>query len=654
MCCHGRTLSIFRVLGVALLLGGCRSPKGSPAAVDTTGAVDTKPSAAGVMPIKDPTTLVMAKSVWGDTLDPANNYGVDTEAIILNIYDTLIFYDGESTDSFIPWLATQVPSAENGLLRDDGKTYTFPIREKVTFQAGPVSGPNGKPFPGSGELWAEDVAYSFQRGMLAEPLGGPQWMFLSSLLGANTILDLARKIEEAGGGKKATEVTSIDDVSQATRDAVCQAAKAAVQVDGNSVVFHLPESNASFLAILVGSWGAVLDKEWVVAAIAGEAGRGKPGKKAGWDGDCSTWRAFYGRKAEESELYDATNGTGPFKVAHWVVNDSWTLQRHDAFWQGPAKLEKIINIQVPDFTARLLMYQNGDVDLLDILLENRDQIQPMLAQGRLRETKFPYGRDLTWFRFNQKVDPVRNGFIGSGKLDGEGIPPDFFSDIDVRKGFAYAFDVDTFIKERLLDTAVRATGPIHHGVFGFDPTWTAYPHDLNKAAEHFKKAFGGKLWDVGFTLVFVSDPALSLAANMEQINPKFRIVAETQAVDKFANTAADLVPLDVPTWYEDYHDPDNWVYPLLGGTGPFSSISDIAPDVQRQLDDLIHAARREQDRTKRAAFYGQIGRIAQDNALMTYGAEGIPIVYEAPYVKGVVYNPAYPGMYYWPIYKSND
>ena len=51
--------------------------------------------------------------------------------------------------------------------------------------------------------------------------------------------------------------------------------------------------------------------------------------------------------------------------------------------------------------------------------------------------------------FCQKIDPTGNTSIGSGKLDGEGIPPDFFPDINVRKAFMHAYDSDTFVKEVL-------------------------------------------------------------------------------------------------------------------------------------------------------------------------------------------------------------
>ena len=49
-----------------------------------------------------------------------------------------------------PSLATEVPTVENGLLSEDGLTYTFTLQEGVTFSDGT-------------DLTAEDVKYSWDR-----------------------------------------------------------------------------------------------------------------------------------------------------------------------------------------------------------------------------------------------------------------------------------------------------------------------------------------------------------------------------------------------------------------------------------------------------------------------------------------------------------
>ena len=101
--------------------------------------------------------------------------------------------------------------------------------------------------------------------------------------------------------------------------------------------------------------------------------------------------------------------------------------------------------------------------------------------------------------------PVSNPYIGSGKLDGNGIPPDFFADVNVRKGFSYAFDWDTFIGDIYKGEAVQSVSLELPGMVGYDPNSPHYTMDLTKAADAFKASTlkspdGKSLWDVGFRM----------------------------------------------------------------------------------------------------------------------------------------------------------
>ena len=123
-----------------------------------------------VAEVKNPDTLIIADIGTVDSLDPAWAYDTASGARIFNIYETLITFKNEKTDEFVPVLATEVPTVENGLISPDGLTYTFPIREGVKFHNGEI-------------LTPEDVEYSIERAMVQDRDGGPVWMLYEPLLG---------------------------------------------------------------------------------------------------------------------------------------------------------------------------------------------------------------------------------------------------------------------------------------------------------------------------------------------------------------------------------------------------------------------------------------------------------------------------------------
>ena len=61
-----------------------------------------------------------------------------------------------------------------------------------------------------------------------------------------------------------------------------------------------------------------------------------------------------------------TVGTGPYKVTEWVVNDHFTLEYNDKYWGEVPSVKKAIVSIIPDPSTQNLMYQNGELDIIDL------------------------------------------------------------------------------------------------------------------------------------------------------------------------------------------------------------------------------------------------------------------------------------------------
>ena len=126
------------------------------------------------------------------------------------------------------------------------------------------------------------------------------------------------------------------------------------------------------------------------------------------------------------------------------------------------------------------MLEAGDADLVDVPRAHIDELEGV--EGLTIWNDLPTLQcDGLFFQFDISDEST---FVGSGNLDGAGIPRDFFTDIDVRKGIAYAFDWENYLRDALNNEAQRVGSPIVEGLSYFDPGAPRYSWDLAKAEEH--------------------------------------------------------------------------------------------------------------------------------------------------------------------------
>jgi peptide/nickel transport system substrate-binding protein len=581
----------------------------------------------------DPNTFVYVSFGDPDTLDPAYAYDTASGELIHQLYDNLVAYGKGGVETLVPMLSTEVPSVANGLLSKDGKTVKFPIRKGVKFHNGAV-------------LTPEDVEYSFERAMLADPSGGPCWMFFEPLFGVQTLKDLACEI----GGFE-----SIDDMQKLDKNLIVKVYEAidkSVEVEGDYVVFRLATPYPPFMQILAkgASWGSIINKKWMI-------------ENGAWDGKPDTWLKWYDPSKESMTLYEKAMGTGPFKLVTWDHSAAQVVfERFDGYWQGPAKLKTAFIKYISEFNTRKLMLQTGEADAIQVPAMYLEQIKELA--GVVVLDHLPSITNTTLL-FNYTI-PVKGNedIVGSGQLDGKGVPPNFFNDIHVRKAFCYSFDYDAYIDKVALGQGAKPHGPIPAILPFCDKSLEWYSLDLKKAEAEFKAAFGGELWNKGFTLTILYNTgndnrktaAEILEAGIEAVNPKFKVdVQGVQWSTYLDKLRASALPVFFLGWHMDFHDAHNFVFPYMHSVGAFSGYcgEDMAELCRREFDDLIAKGIATTDDAVRAEVYKTLQKKAYDLALSMYYVDAQDIRIHRDWVKGYVYSPAYSANYdFYEVWKE--
>ncbi len=542
----------------------------------------------------DPTTLDYALAADVDTLDPHWGYDAVSLFVVDQVYETLIDFAGESLDNYEPRIATVVPSLTNGFLSKDGLTYAFPLRNGVKFHDGTA-------------MSADDVKYSLMRFLLLDRDGGPSNLLLEGLLG-------------------------VRGTGELPPDKIFNLADKAVSIEGGALVLRLNKPFAPLLGILA-NFAHIVSRDTVIA-------------NGGWDGRKETWVKHRNPAKEGSALFAKMNGTGPFKLERWDrAGRKISLDRNDSYWRKPAALARVNLTAVMDSRERRRRLATGEIDVAFVERRYLDQFEGL--PGVVVADGLPSLETQNVVLFNLNVETKNNPWLGSGGL-GDGVPPDFFADLEIRKAFAFSFDYDTFIKEGYRSKAVQAHGPIPAVLFGYNPKQKPWPFSPYQAEAAFKRAKNGQVWERGFALSMPYTEGNAerriacrmLKEGVEKLNSKFHIdcrpLPESRLLDEFR---AKRLPAFVYRWVLDYPDPHNAVEPFLHSRGYFASMLGYS---NPRADTMIENAAAENDPAKRKALYYELQAMAIYDAPGIFTADSYNIVVRRAKVQGWLYHPIQP------------
>jgi peptide/nickel transport system substrate-binding protein len=597
------------------------APTKAPAAQPTAPAQPTQPPAPTEVPptaapaaptAKDPKTWNIQTFGDPDTLDTTIDYETAGQGLIQgNVYQQLISYDHMEVGKFVPTLVQAVPDAQP--TANGGVQYVWKIKDGIKWASG-------------NPLTAEDAAFGLWRTMLNGDPNTPAFLLNEAFFG----VDDASQFVIAPDGSLAGDPDKIKASSAAKLEQTCQKVKDAVQFDNatGTLTTTLPVPWGPFMVTMAGLWASPQEKAWV--ASQGE-----------WDGDCKTWQNWYGITPQTTKIGNKTNGTGPYMLEKWTPGEEFSLVLNPNYSGPKPAIERVVRKIVNEFGTRFAALQAGDADFIDVgSAADWAQMDTLVAEecdnttGKCTPTNNPNGILRVYKPVLQLTrtdigmnEAIAEGspFVGSGKLDGQGIPLNFFSDPHVRKAFNYCFDYNTYIKDVQFGDATQSQALTLPGQPGYDGSPT-YSYDLQKCADEFKastlkSADGKSLWDTGFYVQFgyntgnTSRQAMAqiLAASLQQVNPNFYLSPVNLPWPTYlATQRAKQMAIGSAGWQEDIHDPHNWYVPYILTT--YGSRFGISQEMLDKYKPLIDAGVKETDPAKRATIYSQLNQMIHDDA----------------------------------------
>jgi len=579
--------------------------------------------------VPNPSEMIVAAAEGSrpGSVDPSGPWNIAGWELQLNVYETLAFFDREKTDQFVPMLAT------SWTVSTDGLTYTFQIRGTGETEP-PVKFHNGD------TLTTEDVEYSFERFMVQDI-----WFacfFYEPLLNRLSSRDEAGNI-----------VVTAEQIDNAiTRTAT-------------TVTLHLAIPYPPFLQILSMPYSSILNKEWCVAL-------------GDWPGTWDNWQNYSRPSESLMDLQDtqapgphvnAMCGTGPYYLEYLDDTlEEWSIRKFDDYWGGwpaPGARGFVERAKVTwhyTWEERRDMFLAGQIDSLGVPREN---VAEVLGQPGVR-CIYPLpnlGCTALFFNFDINQTSPNLGVpegLPRGTVNESGIPPDFFSDVDVRKGFAYCINYTRIMDEVLLGEGFQPATPIIWGLPFYNAEQEKYSLDLTKAEEHFRVAWGGQLRANGFrmTLAYFEENLLyqkafeMIKAGVESLNAKFHVdVMPLNWTEFLPQRSQGQLPMIRYGWLADFADPHDFAIGFMYSHGDFASMFRYA---NATVDVLVEAGIRELDPNRRKQIYYDLQSLYHEDcpSVPLYQDRGRRV--EREWVQGWYHNPLVSVNYFYAQWKEES
>lgn len=540
-------------------------------------------SAGLTLAVAPANTLVIQRAGEMVTMDPQQVFDSNATSVVNNVYDTLVTFE-RNTTKLVPMLAT------DWKISSDGKTITMGLRKGVKFHSG-------------NDFTCADAEYSLHRLLVTGNASSAAFYLAQAMLGfqywdEKTI--------------KSTPFSTIRNAASCTAN--------------GDLVIKLMRREPIFILRLTGTWGSILDAKAAIAA--GE-----------WDGTEATWKEFQNKDTSNSSLNKIDVGSGAYQMVAREA-DQAVFKANPNYWGEKGKLQNVIVNIVNNDAGSVLAMKSGDADI--ITYGNTTSLVQL--KGAPGVTIYPTSSvSANGFFFNQAINKGGK-FSGSGKLDGKGIPADFFADANVRRAFAAATDQKRIVTEIYSGLAELRTMPVPSIVPGYDANLKTIPFNLEASKGEFQKAFKGQVWKNGFAFVALIPAGNAgvqsimdlLKQNLERINPKFKMTVKALPLSElYPALGMGVTPFTLNGNSAEVPDALALLSFFYSSQGVFAAHTHFK---DARIDKLLSDLSTTEDLSKRAALVTQIGRRGNELLPIIVLPESVTVMVARSSLKGVKEN----------------
>jgi ABC-type transport system substrate-binding protein len=273
------------------------------------------------------------------------------------------------------------------------------------------------------------------------------------------------------------------------------------------------------------------------------------------------------------------------------------------------------------------------------------------------------------FFMNQAIEPTTGNQFGEidnpGVWTGTGVPANFFADVNIRKMFAWCLNATFYAQDQW---SGRGYEPVTCAPDGFpyiNASTPTYNINLAEAATYMAAAntdSGGNLTSIGFTIDLMYTVGNSqteammqnLATMINSLGPpgKFHAVAygPISVLEEYTAPSLSQFPTFLSGYLADYSGLQDFMFPYMDSAGNYAMLTGYSNPT---VDALLSQTAYTNNPAVLTADYGELEQIYYNDVPSVTLFVPVGTGFQRDWVQGHYYNPIYPGIYAYNLWKYN-